>query len=99
MSEFENIYDLEFTNHWEKHFQKLPPLIQKRFLKHVEKYKTFPSFDFRHEHHVGLFVDEINQYRICFACDETLKVRKFYFIGDHKDYEKFLKKEKTSSLE
>lgn len=84
------MYLLEYDSHWDRCFQRIPPSVQRRFEKHIEKYQSFPSQDFRHEHHAGFFVDEIGQYRVCFTCDETLKIRKFCFIGKHKNYERFL---------
>jgi mRNA-degrading endonuclease RelE of RelBE toxin-antitoxin system len=86
------MYTLEYDQDWEKYFETLPPDIQKRFLKRVPKYKTFPILGFRHEKYgLQFFVDEIGQYRVCFTSDETSKIRRFYFIGDHKNYDKFLR--------
>lgn len=85
------MYALEFEDDWKKYFRDIPPDIQKRFKKKLAKYESFPSFAFRHEKHaVEYFVDEISQYRVLFTSNENSKVRRFYFIGDHKEYEKFL---------
>ena len=76
---------------WVEYFQDVPDEIKKRFLKRREKFKSFPTTGFRHsEKGLPYFVDEMGQYRVCFKSDENVKVRTFYFIGDHKKYEKFL---------
>jgi len=85
------MYDLEFDADWIGYFKNVPPSIQKRFKKRLRKYGIFPTSAFRHEKYgINYFVDEIGQYRILFVSDEKSKIRRFYFIGDHKDYEKFL---------
>ncbi|MDO8554541.1 MAG: hypothetical protein Q7S22_07065 [Candidatus Micrarchaeota archaeon] len=85
------MYVLEFENDWKKYFRSVPPDIQLRFKKRLEKYENFPTVSFRHEKHgLDYFVDEIGQYRVLFTSEETSKIRRFYFIGDHKEYEKFL---------
>ncbi|MBU0532445.1 hypothetical protein KKB44_03045 [Candidatus Micrarchaeota archaeon] len=85
------MYILEYDEAWKNYFDKLPPDIQKRFMKRRDKYKIFPTHGFRHEKYgLEFFVDEIGQYRVLFVSEERIKTRKFYFIGDHKEYEKFL---------
>ncbi len=85
------MYTIEYDEDWEQYFVHSSPELQVRFLKRKEKYKTFPNFGFRHEKHgVDYFVDEIGDDRVCFKSDENAKIRKFYFIGTHKEYEKFL---------
>jgi len=39
-------------------------------------------------HGVDYFVEKVGQYRICHKSFENRKVRRFYFVGDHKQYEK-----------
>jgi hypothetical protein len=34
-------------------------------------------------------VEEVGQYRICYKSFEDRKVRRFYFVGDHKEYERW----------
>lgn len=81
------MFSLEFDSDFMEYFKKAPPDIRKR----LSKYEQFPTSSFRHEKYgVTYFVDEIGQYRVCFVSDENKKLRIFYFIGDHKEYEKFL---------
>ena len=87
------MYKLEYDEEWDNHFEKVPIQIQRRFLKRKNKYESHPKF--RHElHGVPYFVDEISQYRICFTEPIKDNVRKFYFIGKHKDYLAWLRKHK-----
>ncbi|MBI4399818.1 hypothetical protein HY570_03635 [Candidatus Micrarchaeota archaeon] len=85
------MYTLEYDQEWYTYFDKLPTEIKKRFLKRREKYRTFPPSGFRHgKYGLEFFIDEIGQYRVCFTSNEKSKLRMFYFIGDHKEYEKFI---------
>lgn len=85
------MYSLKFDLDWLSYFEKVPEEVKKRFLKRIGKYESFPTFSFRHSRHgLGYFVDEMGQYRVCFVSDENEETRTFYFIGDHKEYEKFI---------
>ncbi|MBN2122631.1 hypothetical protein JW721_06290 [Candidatus Micrarchaeota archaeon] len=85
------MYSLLFDEGWGAYFGELPREIRKRFKRRIGKYESFPTHTFRHaKHGVRYFIDEIGQYRVCFVSDEETKERTFYFIGDHKAYEKFL---------
>ncbi len=81
-------YTLEFEANWEYYYTNLPPDIKERVKKKLIQLKYLPS---RHlEHGVDYFVKEIGQYRIVFKSDERLKIRRFYFVGKHKEYEKYI---------
>jgi hypothetical protein len=85
------MYSLKFDVDWPSYFDKVPGEVQKRFRKRLGKYESFPTASFRHSRHgVGYFIDEMGQYRVCFVSEENEKIRTFYFIGDHKEYEKFI---------
>jgi len=85
------MYTLEFDEDWRTYYKKVPPDIQKRFKKRLNKYEIFPTISFRHaKYGVEFFMDEIGQYRVCFVSNENSKIRRFYFIGKHKEYEKFI---------
>ena len=91
------MYDLEYDHDWQDYFEKVPLEIQKRFMKKIDKFIVHPSSSFEHKKHgVPFFSDRIGpNYRICFSSDENTKKRKFYFIGDHKEYEKWLRNYST----
>ncbi len=79
-----------FDEKWDEYFKDLPPDIKIRALKKLEKIKE--GLPGRHlEHGVPIFVEEIGQYRICYTQDDIKKIRKVFFVGKHKDYEKWYK--------
>lgn len=82
------MYKIDFDEGWDRYFEKLPKDIQIRVWKKINKIKT--GLPGRHLHSgVDYFVEEVGQYRICYKSFENKKVRRFYFVGNHKDYEKW----------
>jgi mRNA-degrading endonuclease RelE of RelBE toxin-antitoxin system len=82
-------YSLEFARGWEENFKKMDKSIRERVWKKIQQLKTLTNsrhlkkgFDF--------FVSEIGQYRIAYKTDEKRKTKTIYFVGDHKEYEKWL---------
>jgi len=62
--------------------------MKERVKKKLLQLKYLPS---RHlQYGVDYFVKEVGQYRIVFKSDDKTRVRKFYFVGKHKEYEKFI---------
>ena len=83
------MYDAEFDQDWSKYFQPLDKSIKERIAKKVGKILGSPTK--RHLKKSLFFVDEIGQYRIIYRIfEENNKVR-FYFVGTHKEYEKWYK--------
>ncbi len=83
------MYKIELHDNWEKYYVRLPPDIQKRVWKKVQQIKQ--GLPGRHLNlGVDYFVEEVGQYRICYKSFEDTQVRRFYFVGNHKDYEKWL---------
>jgi len=86
MSKYTAIYDEDWNNYFEKHSHEL----KIRIVKKVSKILEYPQK--RHmKSNARFFVDEIGQYRILYRVFEDLKQVKFYFVGDHKEYEKYYK--------
>lgn len=86
------VYRLEFDQDWDKYFAHLDNLIRQILLKKLEQLKA--GLPARHlKHGVDYFVAEVGQYRICFKNDEKNKVRRIYFAGDHKDYDKWIQEQ------
>jgi len=84
------MFELEFDEDWDYWFSKAPQKLQKRFINRREKYENYPIFEHA-MHGKPYFKDKIEkQYRVLFVSDEKKKIRRFYFIGDHKQYEKWL---------
>ena len=81
-------YILEFEDKWLEYYTRLPSDIQERIKKKLLQLKYLPS---RHlGQGVDYFVKEVGQYRIVFKSDDIRMIRRFYFVGKHKEYEKFI---------
>ncbi len=85
-----NIYKAAYDEEWPQYFNSLDSTIKEHVAKKISKILEFPK-----KRHLGqrarFFVDEAGQYRILYRIfDETNEVR-FYFVGNHKEYEKWYK--------
>jgi len=80
----------EYAPKWKERFDKLDNSIQIRAVKKIRQILTgLPSEHAR----FGLpyFKENIDEnYRICYKSFEDMKIRRFYFVGDHKEYERWL---------
>ena len=85
-----DIYNAGYDEDWPEHFNKLDSGIKERVVKKIKKVLEFPKK--RHLRQTAkFFVDEVGQYRILYRVfDETNEIR-FYFVGTHKEYEKWYK--------
>ncbi|MBI4361260.1 hypothetical protein HY572_05815 [Candidatus Micrarchaeota archaeon] len=77
-----------FDEDWPKYFEALDSVTKERVVKKIRKILEYPK-----KRHMGkntrFFVDEAGQHRITYRVfDESNQVR-FYFVGDHKQYEKW----------
>lgn len=43
------------------------------------------------QHGLPYFVEEVSGYRIAFTKDDSNRIKKVWFIGDHKEYEKWFR--------
>ena len=83
-------YAVEFAPGWREYFDKLDTSVQARVFKKIRQLET--GFPGRHlKHGLDFFVEEVGGFRIAYKSDEALKIRKIYFAGSHKDYEKWYK--------
>ncbi len=83
------MYSPVFDENWNRQFNRLAPPVKERVVKKIKKIlEGLPGRHLR----LGsnFFVEEVGQYRICYTSDEKRKVRVFYFVGDHKEYENWL---------
>lgn len=80
-------YNFLFAIGWDAYFGKLDKSVRDRILAKMEQLRGEHSS--RHLKQTPIFVEEVGQYRICFSIREKEKVKIFYFVGDHKDYEKW----------
>lgn len=84
------MYEIEFTSKCHKYFQKLSHEIQKRILKKINQIEL--GLKDRHlKYGADYFVEEVGQYRICYKSFDDKKIRIIYFVGDHKDYDRWRK--------
>lgn len=81
-------YTILFDPDWDEHFQKLDRSVQTRIVKLINKLKgDVPA---RHlKHGLPYYAIELGQYRICFKIDKEKMAKILYFVGDHKDYERW----------
>lgn len=84
------MYSLEFDPEWNKYFQQLPEIIKIRVAKKINNIIYEPHK--RHmEGNAKFFVDKVGQYRLTYRIFENILLVKFYFVGKHKEYEKWYK--------
>ena len=83
------MYEIKFHPSWDIYFSKLDSTMKKRVMKKILQLQyDIPS---RHlKQGLPYFVVEVGQYRLCFSIDEKSKTKTLYFVGDHKEYEKWL---------
>lgn len=72
---------------WPEYFESLGEEIKERVVKKINKILEYPIK--RHLKKSSFFVDEVGQYRIIYRVLEETKTVRFYFVGNHKKYEKF----------
>ena len=82
------MYSIDYAQKWDSYFEKLSPETQKRIWKKIMQVKAgLPARHLRFG--ADFFVEEAGQYRICYKSFEDRKVRILYFVGDHKEYERW----------
>lgn len=82
-------YEILFDPKWDGWFSRLDTSMKKRVMKKILQLQgENPS---RHlKSGLDFFVSEVGQYRIAYKVDEKRKVKTVHFVGDHKEYEKWL---------
>ena len=84
-------WKLEFKPGWDVHFKKFDKATQQRILKKLNQMKH--ALKERGLHSLNYHVEETGQYRIAFINDEEAIARFIHFIGNHKQYEEWYKKQ------
>ena len=83
-------YFVGFHEDAKKQLLELDFSIRQRLIKRIARMREEPYG--RHlKHGLPYFVEEADQYRIVYTCDEKKKEKIIYFVGLHKDYEKWCK--------
>jgi mRNA-degrading endonuclease RelE of RelBE toxin-antitoxin system len=83
------MHAVEFDQDWPQYFQRLDGELKERVSKKINKVLEYPQK--RHLKSIPCFVVEVGQYRIVYQVFEECKTVKFYFVGNHKEYEKWYK--------
>ena len=80
-----------FDEEWPTYFNNLSNEFKERVAKKIKQTLEFPKK--RHLHGKASFiVAEVGQNRIIYKIFEKDNIVKFYFVGNHKEYEKWYKK-------
>ena len=86
------MYSIEYDDKWDDYFNRLNLDMRKRVWKKILQIEGgLPGRHLRFG--VDFFVEEVGQYRVCYKSFEDRKARRFYFVGDHKEYEKWVKEQ------
>lgn len=84
------MYKVNFHKDWPEYFDKLESTIKERVTKKIQKILEHPQ-----KRHLGgeakYFVDEVGQYRILYMVFEEEQEVRFFFVGNHKEYERWYK--------
>lgn len=81
-------YSVGFHEDAKKRLLALDFSVREKMLKRIARMQDEPTG--RHlRRGVPFFVIEVGQYRIAYYCDENKKEKEIYFVGDHKEYQKW----------
>ena len=82
------MYRATFHRDWTKYFNLLENQLQERATKKIQKILDYPQK--RHlRTGAKYFVGQVGQYRILYMVFEERQEVRFFFIGKHKEYEKW----------
>ncbi|HIH15907.1 MAG TPA: hypothetical protein HA252_00695 [Candidatus Diapherotrites archaeon] len=82
------MYAAAFDENWPVHFNRLDNELKERVAKKIAKILEQP-FKRHLKRGANYFVDEVGQHRIAYRVFETPKQARFYFVGTHKEYERW----------
>ncbi len=81
-------YSVGFQEDAKKQLLVMDFSIREMLIKRIARMQDEPSG--RHlKSGLPYFVERAGQYRIVYTCDEKKKEKIIYFVGDHKEYEKW----------
>ena len=85
-----SIYAIKFHKGWDIYFSKLEVVMKKRVMKKILQLQY--DISARHlKQGLPFYVVELGQYRLCFTTDKKTGTKTLFFVGNHKEYEKWLK--------
>ena len=83
------MYKIFLQAGWDTQFSALDKSVQMQILKKIEQMKEKPPRKHLKDG-LGYFVEKVGQYRIVFVSDEKEMAKYVYFVGDHKNYNRWL---------
>lgn len=86
------MYKLDFKPGWDNYFSKMDKITQEKIWKKIQKQRNeTPARHMRFG--LEFYVLEISQYRVALKINEVKKLKTVWFAGNHKQYEKWYKKQ------
>ena len=82
-----NEWKLEFQPNWDVNFKKFDESVKQKILKKINQMKQ--PLQSRGLHSSRYQIEEIGQYRIAFIQNSETRTKRIYFVGNHKQYEKW----------
>ncbi len=83
------MFELEFDEKWDEYFLSLDKSIQIRIYKKIKQIKH--GLSSKHmQKGLPYFKENVGQYRITYVEFSETKIRRLYFVGTHKEYEKWI---------
>lgn len=82
------MYSLEFDSEWKNYFDPLDNSIKIKIVKKIKKILEGSTTSRHLKYGKDLYVEQVGQYRILYKTTDN--ARRFYFVGDHKEYEKWI---------
>jgi len=84
------MFKISYHSDFSKYWKKIPKSQHKKITNKMQELKY--RIDFRHmKQKSKFFVLEIGSFRVCFKQEKNTRI--LFFIGNHKDYEKWYKKD------
>ncbi len=84
------MYKIDFIDEWDRHFKKFDKNIQQIIIKKIEK-QTEGTKTRHLKLGIDFYVVELGQYRIAIKIEEEKRIKEIWFVGNHKQYEKWYK--------
>ncbi|MCX6773904.1 MAG: type II toxin-antitoxin system HigB family toxin [Candidatus Micrarchaeota archaeon] len=82
-------YAINFHAYWDSYFSRLDNSMKKRVMKKILQLQQ--DIQARHlKKGLDFYVSEMGQYRLIYKINESAKTKTLYFVGTHKEYEKWL---------
>ncbi len=81
-------WTIGYQQGWDTHFKKMDSTTQKQILKKIDQMKQ--PLQGRGLNRNRYLVEESGQNRIAYDEDAQTRTKKIHFVGNHKQYEKWL---------